>query len=109
MINNEIYILPMEHVEVFTFTVRITEEREYPTVVDLDKINVQLSNAAIKHIFGHDAYPFKRLNKAEFVALYDSYSGDYFVIKDRYTGECYWRCSESVSASLRGLLSSPNT
>lgn len=104
MINNEIYILPMEHVEAFTFTARVTDEKEYLTVEDLSKTNVQLSNAAIEHVFGHDAYYLKRLNKAHFVALYDSYSGDYFVIKDRYTGERFWRCSESVSASLRGLL-----
>ena len=45
----------------------------------------------------------------DLLAYYDSLSGDYFVISDRYTGECYWVCAESLSASVRFILSSPNT
>ena len=106
---NEIYILPMEHVEEFNFTARVLEEEEERFVIDLDKINDQLFDAAFKHIFGHDVDCFRRLTNASFAALYDNYTGDYFVIKDSYTGERFWRCSESVSASLRGILSSPKT
>lgn len=104
MTTNEIYILPMEHVEAFTFTARVSEEKGDLTMEDLYERNIRLTNAAIEYTFGHGAYYFERLNKAHFVALYDSCTGDYFVIKDRYTGGRFWRCSESVSASLRGIL-----
>lgn len=46
----------------------------------------------------------RQYGMVDFLAYHDSLSGDYFVIKDSYTGSCYWRTKESVSATLRGIL-----
>ena len=101
----EIYILPIE------MSHTLSSQREWLRMVrsgnrEGDFPETLMSEAFYEFI---DNITLTTTRMVDFLAYYDSLSGDYFVIKDRYTGECYWRCYESVSASMRDILSSPNT
>lgn len=105
MTNKEIYILPIEmsdilcsQIEWLRMAKRDNSEGSFPPTL-LSSVYYELV----------ESITVQKYSTINFLAYYDSLTGDYFVIKDSYTGGCYWRCPESVSASLRGILSSPNT
>ena len=100
MINNEIYILPIE------LSDTLNSQIEWLRMAKGDNIKEAFPPTLLSSVYHEliESITVQRYSMIDLLAYYDSLSGDYFVIKDKYTGECYWRCPESVSASLRGLL-----
>tara|TARA_R100000951_G_C2604737_1_gene169274 strand:+ start:14 stop:328 length:315 start_codon:yes stop_codon:yes gene_type:complete len=103
--SKEIYLLPIEmsgildsQIEWLRMARKSNDSESFPQDL-LSSVYNELTSSITLRQFG----------MVDFLAYYDSLSGDYFVIKDRYTGIHYWRCPESVSASIRDILSSPKT
>lgn len=104
MTTKEIYILPIEMSNI------LYSQIDWLRMARKDNNKESFPETLLSNIYYElvENITLRQHGMVDFLAYYDSLKGDYFVIKDSYTGECYWRCPESVSASLRGILSSPN-
>ena len=105
MTTKNIYILPIEMSDT------LYSQREWLRVARSGNNKESFPETLLSKVYYEfvENITLRSNGMVDFLAYYDSLSGDYFVIKDRYTGECYWRCPESVSASVRAILSLPNT
>ena len=103
--SKEVYLLPIEMSDI------LSSQIEWLRMAKKNNDSESFPQDLLASVYYElvESITLKQYGMVDFLAYYDSLSGDYFVIKDRYTGDHYWRCSESVSASIRDILSSPKT
>lgn len=98
---NEVYLIPAGYSSTFSDNIewlRLVENNAcIPMSVMQDCYIEAMGYLALQHY-----------RDVTFLAFYDNLTQKYFVIKDSYGGELYWRTQKSVSNSLRAILSPLN-